>query len=196
MEPRDVRADVLAASAELLESRGLAALSMREVARQAGVTHQAPYRHFADRESVLAALVEQGFDELAMRLAAALDTTAPSAPRMALIRSGLAYVEFASSRPRLFGMMFHSDFVDLERFPAAEAAGGRALAQLERLVARLGHPGSPAIHASLHWSLVHGLAGLLTDGALGRKLGSGRAEHAREVLEHFADILLPPRRNR
>ena len=67
----DLRQRILNTSELLLEENGVAALSMREVARRAGVTHQAPYHHFADRESILAELVAQGFDELSRRLARA-----------------------------------------------------------------------------------------------------------------------------
>ena len=61
----DLRHRILEAAADLLREEGLAALSMREVARRAGVTHQAPYHHFADREAILAELVSGGFAMLA-----------------------------------------------------------------------------------------------------------------------------------
>src|ERR1700754_3165024 len=60
----DVRAGILQASLALMNEGGLSALSMREVARRAGVSHQAPYHYFADRESILAELVRDGFDKL------------------------------------------------------------------------------------------------------------------------------------
>src|SRR5271169_43533 len=75
---RDLRQDILDTARTLLDEQGVAALSMREVARRAGVTHQAPYHHFGDRESILAELVTHGFEELAQRLAVANDL-APSA---------------------------------------------------------------------------------------------------------------------
>ena len=65
----DLRQRILDTSEQLLEETGVTALSMREVARRAGVTHQAPYHHFADRESILAELVARGFDQRARRLA-------------------------------------------------------------------------------------------------------------------------------
>ena len=73
----ELRQRILDTSESLLETEGLSALSMREVARRAGVTHQAPYHHFADRESILAELVTQGFDELGRRLGRANDRAAP-----------------------------------------------------------------------------------------------------------------------
>ena len=68
---RDLRAELLRTSRKLLDESGPSALSMREVARRAGCTHQAPYHYFANREAILAALVREGFDELADRLASA-----------------------------------------------------------------------------------------------------------------------------
>ena len=68
---RDLRSELLRTSRELLDEAGPSALSMREVARRAGCTHQAPYHYFANREAILAALVCEGFDELADRLAVA-----------------------------------------------------------------------------------------------------------------------------
>ena len=85
---RDLRAELLRTSRSLLDEGGTAALSMREVARRAGCTHQAPYHYFADRESILAALVAEGFDELADRLRAANDSATVTGARAALIASG------------------------------------------------------------------------------------------------------------
>ena len=72
-ETRDLRENLLRTSRELLDKSGPTALSMREVARRAGCTHQAPYHYFTNREAILAALVEAGFDELANRLREARD---------------------------------------------------------------------------------------------------------------------------
>ena len=75
---RDLRAELLRTSRELLDQSGPGALSMREVARRAGCTHQAPYHYFANREAILAALVHEGFDELADRLASAQEVPTSS----------------------------------------------------------------------------------------------------------------------
>ena len=86
----DLRKRILDASEQLLETEGLAALSMREVARRSGVTHQAPYHHFTDRETILAELVTQGFDELARRLARANQRSVNAERHEVLIESGQA----------------------------------------------------------------------------------------------------------
>src|ERR1700761_1238343 len=89
----DVRRRILRASRVLIEREGLSALSMREVARRAGVSHQAPYNHFADREAILGALAEEGFVIVRDKLLRALQDTPLDVS--ARIRAGLrAYVEF------------------------------------------------------------------------------------------------------
>ena len=174
-EPADLRQRILDTSRALLDEQGSAGLSLREVARRAGVTHQAPYHHFADRESILAELVTHGFGELERRLARAHARSA--APQATLVASGVAYVVFALDNPGVFRIMFRADLCDQARFPQAQAAGERAQGELMNLV-RLVH-GSQAAPAdarlaALHWAQAHGLACLLLDGPLGQQLRSRR----------------------
>src|SRR6185369_3100540 len=91
----DLREAALRKAAEILENEGLESLSLREVARRAGVSHNAPYRHFPDRDGLLVALVEEGFQML-------LDALARR-PRREM---GEAYVDFALSHPQRFRLMF------------------------------------------------------------------------------------------
>jgi len=184
----DLRERVLAASRALLEAEGPGALSMREVARRAGVTHQAPYHHFPDKESILAELVARAFDELADVLREVLDRPQTGDVWSVALQTGLGYVRFALRHPGLYRVMFRPELVNMQRFPAAEASSERAHAQLQRLVAVLGQPGDPGVQATLHWSIVHGLACLLVDGALGKKLGATSAQeaHVEAVLRMFA----------
>lgn len=183
----DLRHRILAAADALLRTEGLAALSMREVARRAGVTHQAPYHHFADRESILAELVASGFAMLADRLARANDGAARHGARRALVEAGRAYVRFALEQPGRFRIMFRPEICDPARFPAAAEAGARARAELMRLVG-LVHGAPDEALATLHWSQVHGLASLLVDGGMAEKLPGARARkaHVEAVLERFA----------
>ncbi|QTN24051.1 TetR/AcrR family transcriptional regulator [Rhizobacter sp. AJA081-3] len=189
--PPDLRQRILLTSEQLLEEQGVAALSLREVARRAGVTHQAPYHHFADREAILAELVTQGFDELSRRLAQANDRVAVAGRREALIASGQAYVGFALEHPGVFRIMFRPDVCDPARFPGVQAAGERAHAELRRLVQLLHEGQAVEVWANLHWSQVHGLACLLVDGPLGQERGSLRERRAcmTQTLKQFAELL-------
>lgn len=186
----DLRQRILDTGRELLEARGPAALSLREVARQAGVTHQAPYHHFANREAILAELVAQGFDELAQALAAANEHIATVGRREGAVASGLAYVGFALAHPGLFRIMFRHDVCDPKHAPAVQAAGDRAYGELMRMVAGV-HGVADGDLATLYWAQVHGLACLLIDGPLGGALAddTARMAHARTSLQRFVDAI-------
>jgi AcrR family transcriptional regulator len=175
--PTDLRRRVLDASLAIVAAHGPAALSLREVARRAGVSHQAPYKHFPDREAILAALVTEAFEGLAGAMDGAMaDVAEPSA---ALVAAGRAYVRWARANPGSWRLLFRPDMVALDRYPEARAAGGRAFAVLQRGVGALsrapspgGHPlavlGDPEaeVRLALAWSTVQGLAALLVDGPL------------------------------
>src|SRR5712664_3966128 len=92
----DLRAACVRAALELLEEGGSAALSLRAVARRAGVAHSAPYRHYADRDALISSVAAVGYRELAEHLAAA--HPAPSTPDD-LAAVAIAYVQFALARP-------------------------------------------------------------------------------------------------
>lgn len=182
---------MLETSRELLAEGGLAALSMREVARRAGVTHQAPYHHFPDKESILSELVAEGFEELARRMALANDAAAAQGKHEVLRLAAEAYLGFALEQPAVFRVMFRPELCDSARFPRAQAAGERARAECERLV-RIVHDGrfSQSL-ASMHWAHVHGLACLVLDGPLGSQWPTeeARRAHLVEASAHFAHMV-------
>ncbi len=189
---RDLRADLLKTSRQLLDEGGPAALSMREVARRAGCTHQAPYHYFEDRESILAALVCDGFDELTRHLLLANERARLENARAALVASGLAYVGFAVSHPGVFRIMFRPDMCNPARFPEIVQASARAheaLDQLNRIVH--GRRATPAL-ATILWAHVHGMSCLLLDGPLAAGFSSHKQRLAflTEVTEKFADQVL------
>lgn len=161
------RALVLAAT-QLVVQGGPAALTLREAARLAGVSVAAPYRHFADREALLAAVLAEGFDGLAAHTEAARQS-APDA--LAALRSvGLAYVEFAAAHPSVYRLMFGPE-CDKASHPGLLAAGERARGVLVRAVvdaqaAGRVAPGPPDMVALAGWAICHGLASLHVDGLL------------------------------
>lgn len=166
----DVREQILRASIEVIEKEGLASLSMREVARRAGVSHQAPYHYFTDREAILAAIAGDGFRQLADALESALTSTRGDSLSR-LNAGGRTYVRFAITRSAHFRLMFRPDVVDIEQYPEAKAQAERAYAALEQLVgAAVGEGFLPARLAQgtvvLSWAFVHGLSSLFLDGPL------------------------------
>jgi AcrR family transcriptional regulator len=187
---RDLRQEILDTARALLNDVGASGLSMREVARRAGVTHQAPYHHFGDRESILAELVAEGFRTLGRDLAQA-NTLAAHNLRGAVMASGRAYIDFALSNPGVFRVMFRPETCDPARFPAVQAAGQAAQATLVELVSMVhGTQTSPAL-CMVYWAHVHGMASLLLDGSLGQECPAGplRDTVLDEVSNTFANLV-------
>lgn len=171
----NLRVAILRAAGELLEDQGVADLALREVARRAGVSHNAPYRHFADRDALLAALAAEGFAQLG----AALDAAGAGGPRA----RGEAYVDFALANPARFRLMFGGR-LPLEAHPALREAAAQTYAGLVRAFeAVTGAAGAPTAAAAA-WALTHGLAQLLLDGHFPqrRRRDQDVAAFVREVL--------------
>jgi len=145
----DLPAALLRAAGRTLENRGISALSLREAARRAGVSHNAPYRHFPDREALLAALAAEGFAMLGEQLR--------GKPGREM---GAAYVRFALEQPQRFRLMFGGQ-LPLAKYPQLSTA---AKAAYESLVGAFKDLPRSELAAAAAWSLVHGLSNLLLDG--------------------------------
>jgi AcrR family transcriptional regulator len=169
----DLKPALLAAARRVLEREGPDRLSLRELARRAGVSHNAPYRHFRDRTALLAALAAEGFEQLTARMRAAA-AGAPAARRLDAI--GAAYVRFALDEPGLFRLMFGGRLA-VKDHPDLAAAAERAYAVL---AGETGAAGTPAPRAIAAWATVHGLAHLLLDGQIAS--ASGDRDAAERLL--------------
>jgi AcrR family transcriptional regulator len=168
----DRRERVLKAAVELMNKEGLAALSMREVARRAGVSHQAPYHYFENREAILAAIAEEGFKNFN----AALESASGRHATDRLVAAGRIYVEFALSHPAHFHVMFRPELVDLRKYPSAQAEASRGFGILQSLVDGLVKEKLIPTRLAggmtvLTWSFVQGLSGLLLEGPLAQMAG-------------------------
>jgi AcrR family transcriptional regulator len=164
----DLRASILHAAGELLENEGLDAVTLREVARRAGVSHNAPSRHFPEREALLAALAGEGFVKLG------------EAQRLAAEKSGArglgeAYVRFALGHPHRFRLMFGGRIAVTSHPVLKEAALRTFNAVAEVLAASVPGPGARDA-AVAAWSLVHGLAMLLLDDRIASAARAGRSD--------------------
>lgn len=184
----DVRGSILSASLELMNQGGLAALSMREVARRAGVSHQAPYHYFADRESILAELVRDGFDRLTGYMENSLRDVLSYDDSIAAM--GEAYVAFALDHSSQFRLMFRSEMVDSSRHPETHAAAERTFDLCVKIVTGREHCADPkeVTPVIAAWSMAHGLATLYLEGKLTQSTGDTRAERlagARAVFSHY-----------
>lgn len=190
----DLRRRVLDASLALIDSAGLEAFSMREVARRAGVSHQAPYHYFADREAIMAAIVIEGFAQLREDLLAAGAGVAD--PRRRLTALGKAYLGFAMRQPAHFKLMFRSEWVDAEKHAQAGACAQDAFSVLSEVIAAIADGPDEQERTLLltAWSLAHGMATLAIEGKLDKfvepEIGVERA--ASIVFERFEALLRKP----
>ena len=179
----DLRAATLLAAGKLLEDQGPAGVALREVARRAGVSHNAPYRHFADREALLAALAAEGFEWLGGQLSACAQAD-----------MGEAYVQFALAHPQRFRLMF-GGLVPLAQDPGLAAASGQAYEALLQAFQGRSDMADPGAAAAAAWSLVHGLAHLLLDGHFHEAThgGTQSARFIRRVLAAVRFAAAPQR---
>ena len=156
----DARSALLTAAGERLEQIGAASLSLRGVAERAGLSRQAPYNHFADKEDMLAALVANGFQRLAVELR---EASAGQIGMLALAAAGVTYIAFAQTRPALFRLMFARELVDIAKFPHAAAASAEAFDALCSVVATLCPPERVDEVGLAAWCIVHGYATLCNE---------------------------------
>jgi AcrR family transcriptional regulator len=188
VRPHDgkLRRALIEAALELLEASGTRGLSWREVARRADVSHSAPYRHFANKEELLAAVAEQGFRSLTERMLAQM-AGAPDDVARRFEAMAIAYVEFAVENPAHFRVMFGRDVPDIKQHPALRDAHSvtnglfrmgvaQVLSEADKIGIRV-----EADHFTLMaWSLVHGLASLAVDGRVG-DVGEAAVEPGEQV---------------
>lgn len=162
---------LLEATRKVLERDGLEGLTLRAIAREAGVSHGAPLRHFPSLGSLLAALAADGFRQLVAAVDAELSQPrAPKDPRRRLARAGFAYVHFALAEPGVYAVMFRGEMCDTSDAGYQEA-GAASFLQLVELVdaaqADGWRPDEPAVRvAAVLWAHVHGIADLWLHGAL------------------------------
>jgi AcrR family transcriptional regulator len=169
----NLREALISAALDLIAAKGPAGFTFAEAARQAGVSPAAPYRHFRDRDALMADVARRGFERFEGRLLAAWDEGRP-APLAALERMGRAYLAFARDEPAYFSAMFESG-LSISDHRELQEAGDRAFATLrtacEAVVAAM--PAAkrpPALMMALHiWSLSHGIASLFARGDAARR---------------------------
>lgn len=173
----DLRNTLREAARAILEEEGLAALSLRAVARRAGVSHAAPYRHYSNHEALLVELAVEGFDELREEIASAASGPGLADERISEI--GAAYMRFVARRPALARLMFGPQLPNRDSFPdlgaAADSVGTEIGAALN----------DTALGLAV-WAAVHGLAMLILENVI--DLGQRRS--GLDVLPSRAEIIL------
>jgi AcrR family transcriptional regulator len=158
----NLRAALLNRTGEVIARDGVAAVSLRALAADVGVSHTAPRHHFGSRDGLLTAYAAQGYDLLAGALGAVRERGG------SFVDVGVAYVRFASEHRAHFAVMFDADVLIAED-AGLVAAQGRAMDEIRRGVDALGDPAAKADMAAATiagWSMMHGLAVLDGTGAL------------------------------
>jgi AcrR family transcriptional regulator len=179
---------------DLAAREGVESLTLRRIARRAGVSHGAPLRHFASLADLLAEVAARGFRLLAEAIERSAEgLPAGAGPRARLAAAGRAYVACAVGNPGLFALMFRPGSIDVSN-PRFRRDSDAAFGQLLRLVRAAQDAGwqpgcETRLLAGAVWSAVHGLATLWAQGALARPLARASLEDA---LAATLDLALGP----
>ncbi len=162
----DLREACVAEALSIIGETGLEQLSLREVARRLGVSHQAPYKHFPSRDHILAEVVSRAYSAFA----AYLDQRPRHAdPHADLHEMGLAYLSYAHDHPLHYRLMFETQLPHPTEHPEMMRNAKHAFALLRDAIAKLpGHPGPapPEMHALFVWAALHGLVAIMRCSAL------------------------------
>jgi len=180
----NLREALIRGALELIADKGPAGFTVAEAARSAGVSPGAPYRHFRDRDDLMADVARRGFDRFTAELEAAWNEGRPD-PLRAFENLGRAYLAFARNEPAYYAAMFEAA-LPLKDHPELAQAGERSFAVLRRAAEALSARAPegkrpPALMMALHvWALSHGIASLFARGDAGRRSLPMSAE---ELLE-------------
>ena len=166
----DLRLALIEAAEAWMRDRADWAFTLREIARNLGVSHNAPYKHFSDKGALLTVLGERAFHRLGTRLSAEMKGIAPDDTMTLIEAAALAYVGFALEEPAVFRLMFGEELSRCEDAGFRDAADG-AFGTLKTVIARGVASGQLRAdvgggHAATAWAMVHGLSLLLIDGRL------------------------------
>jgi len=173
----DLRNALLASARNIMDTEGLEGLSLRAVARGAGVSHAAPYRHFPNHEALLVELAIEGFAELRNEIASVSSTSGMESDRIASI--GAAYMRFVARRPALASLMFGPQLPNRDKFPPL----GDAVDGVSNEIGTALH--DPALGLAV-WAAVHGLAMLI----LRNVIDLGQRKAGLDLLPSRAEVVL------
>ena len=166
----DLRQTIIAEALTWIEQENVISLSLRKIARQIGVSHNAPYRHFPDKESLLAAIAQTGFTELHQALQQAF-ADSPNDWQKKLEQIGVAYVKYALNHQAYYRVMFGNGYIDYQKHPQLAEVSDKAFDVLLDVIkagqeAKTFNSEDPQQLARTCWSLVHGVSMLAIDNQL------------------------------
>ena len=187
-----LREKVIKAAVKYVADNGPDGLSFRQIAADAGVSHQAPYHHFGDRSAIFGEIALEGFRKFAavMGAPARADEDTENCVRLCE-----RYVDFAIASKGHFRVMFRADLCQMHESPETQKAADDAFATLLEAVSEMVGDSASIdeirVQATAMWSLAHGLATLIIDGPLENKIGkvSDRRALVRSVAQRAAEGL-------
>ena len=187
-KPKDLRQACVREALTIIETSGVEGLSLREVSRRLGVSHQAPYKHFPSRDHILAEIVRQAYEAFAQYLE---ERPTTGDPQEDLEEMGRAYVTYALTHPLQYRLMFGSPLPDPQEHPEMMSQAKYAYSLLrdgiDQLPERAGDPGDGTctdFDALFIWSTLHGLSSILHSHAI------QTLEFPEEVLNEAATEIL------
>ncbi|MFM7219757.1 MAG: TetR/AcrR family transcriptional regulator [Nodosilinea sp.] len=186
----NLRQSLINAAIALISEEAISDLSLRQVARRVGVSHNAPYRHFEDKEALLAAVAEQGFQSLRGTMETARQVI-PSDSSQHMEAIGVAYVHFALAHPSHYRLMFGDYRCNFSKHPALAEAAQQSFMVLvntirEGQIAGIFRLADPVDMAQVAWSMVHGQSML----ALENKLQVKQGEKFEAFLKFSSQMLI------
>lgn len=166
----DLKNALIEAGIAILAEEGVNGLSLRKVASRAGVSHAAPYAHFADKQALIAAISTAGYRRLYEQMQVVLAQMADD-PLAQLVETAWAYLNFAIADPAHFKITFSSTVEKEQDYPDLVALTHQSFGVVQQIVERcqaagILSPGSPDVVAIGVWSQVHGLASLMLEGQI------------------------------
>jgi AcrR family transcriptional regulator len=181
----NLRESLLAVALELLASEGAGNLSLRQLAKATGVSQAAPYTYFRDKDELLAAVAELGFQRLALQMAE--DATGAATTRERIEKLMTSYIRFARQNKPLFQLMFGRELADMKKFPTLAMTAGKSYALISAALSKrtASTPDARFLTVSI-WSLCHGLTTLLVDEKL--RTNDFGAETVEDFVKRTVDI--------
>lgn len=170
----DLRSALLDAALDVISELGPQGLTIREVARRAGVSHAAPYRHFTDKDELILAVVEQGFELMHQTMQHEQSQAEPDAINQ-FAATGLGYVNFALQHPAYYRIMFSGDMLSRTGNVTLRHTSAEALQEMVSQITQckeLGivREGDAVMQALTIWSAMHGFVTLVNDNRIGHLL--------------------------
>lgn len=173
----NLRESLIDAALDILKTEGVAALSLRQLAKVTGVTPAAPYSHFRDKDDLLATIAESGFQKLALQMVD--DATGVHTTQARIEKLMASYIRFAEENKPLFRLMFGAEVSDMKKYPTLAMTAGKSYALISSALSTR----TPSDMVDTRfltvtiWSLCHGLASLVMDERLNlEKLGVSSLE--------------------